>query len=99
MAFFEENENDVNKKAFDLAVSLVNEKREEFQLTPIYDDLIAQDPFNAIQKTCSVMKNGVLGIFGPKSKCNINAVQSVCDEKELPHILTRWMYYPLRPGK
>lgn len=97
---FEDDEIELNQKAFDLAIELANGKmKEETKLAPLPKSLPTQEPFTAIRTTCDVLKEAVIGIFGPKSLTNINAVQSVCDEKEIPHILTRWIYYPLRPGK
>nr|WJJ63364.1 glutamate receptor ionotropic 6 [Pachyrhinus yasumatsui] len=97
--FFEEEENELNQKAFELAIEMTNENREEEKhLVSLIEPIASYDPFPAMNATCNVLKLGVIGIFGPKSLSNINAVQSVCDEKEIPHILTRWIYNPLRPG-
>ncbi|XP_066246537.1 glutamate receptor ionotropic, kainate 2-like [Euwallacea similis] len=96
--FFEEGENELMRAAFNLAIAKVNEKGEDLQLQALYKTLPDQDPFGSIKTTCDAMRDSIVGIFGPKSLANINSVQSVCDEKEIPHMLTRWMYYPLRTG-
>uniref|UniRef100_A0AAR5Q5X3 Uncharacterized protein n=2 Tax=Dendroctonus ponderosae TaxID=77166 RepID=A0AAR5Q5X3_DENPD len=97
--FFEETDNELNQHAFKLAIDWSNERRSpDNQLIAVGKELAIDEPYSAITITCDLLKDGVLTIFGPMSISNINAVQSVCDEKELPHILTRWMYYPLRPG-
>ncbi|ENN72129.1 hypothetical protein YQE_11188, partial [Dendroctonus ponderosae] len=97
--FFEETDNELNQHAFKLAIDWSNERRSpDNQLIAVGKELAIDEPYSAITITCDLLKDGVLTIFGPMSISNINAVQSVCDEKELPHILTRWMYYPLRPA-
>ncbi|CAG9769593.1 unnamed protein product [Ceutorhynchus assimilis] len=96
---FEEGENELNQKAFELAININNLKRgEDMQLAHISVPVANQEPFQAMKTICTILKDGILGVFGPKSLSNINAVQSVCDDKEMPHILTRWIYRPLRPG-
>ncbi|KAL1491605.1 hypothetical protein ABEB36_012177 [Hypothenemus hampei] len=97
---FEENENQLNPASFELAIRHANEKLESnHKINNITSGgLPTQEPFYAIKTICSLIENGIIGVFGPESLSNINAIQSVCDEKELPHILTRWIYYPLRPG-
>lgn len=39
---------------------------------------------------CSLLRNGVLGIFGPLSSPTSMHVQSICDALEIPHLETRW---------
>lgn len=98
--FFEKTDNKLNRRAFELAIDWSNARRSpENQLNMERTTIATDEPYSAITTTCDLLNKGFLAIFGPKSISNINAVQSVCDEKELPHILTRWMYYPLRPGK
>lgn len=36
------------------------------------------------------MKKGVAAIFGPQSRSTSGMVQSICDNKEIPHIQTHW---------
>jgi ionotropic kainate glutamate receptor 2 len=35
-------------------------------------------------------REGVAAIFGPQSRSTAGMVQSVCDNKEIPHLETRW---------
>lgn len=45
-------------------------------------------PIQALETTCDLLKEGVIGIFNSLSEDNSNAVQSVCDNKEVPVIQT-----------
>lgn len=42
-----------------------------------------------------MIENGIVGVFGPFSEENSNAVQSICDAKEIPHIEARWDDVPV----
>ena len=42
------------------------------------------------QSVCSLLRNGVLGIFGPLTSATSMHVQSICDSLEIPHLETRW---------
>nr|CAD7416119.1 unnamed protein product [Timema poppensis] len=39
---------------------------------------------------CRLLSTGVAGIFGPTSDETSDAVQSICDVKDVPHIETSW---------
>lgn len=39
---------------------------------------------------CSLIEEGIAGIFGPQSVGTTRAVQAICDLTEIPHIDTRW---------
>ncbi|XP_050308479.1 glutamate receptor ionotropic, kainate 2-like [Anthonomus grandis grandis] len=98
-AVFEETENEHNQKAFEVAIAVANSnKKEDAHLVGLTATLPPQEPFPAIRTTCEMINGQIVGLFGPKSISNINAAQSVCDGKEITHILTKWMYYPLPPG-
>ncbi|KAF2905279.1 hypothetical protein ILUMI_00899 [Ignelater luminosus] len=45
-------------------------------------------PFQALETTCDLLKDGVIGIFNSLSEDNSNTVQSVCDNKEVPVVQT-----------
>lgn len=36
------------------------------------------------------MREGIAGIFGPQEGDSHYITQAICDNKEIPHILTRW---------
>ncbi|KAJ8921823.1 hypothetical protein NQ315_008455 [Exocentrus adspersus] len=96
-ALFEENE--LHEKAFHYAINTVNTKIQEddFTLTALVNNEVQEDePFLATRQVCSLLNLGVVAVFGPRSSSNIEAVQSVCDYKEIPHIITNWNYFPLR---
>ncbi|KAK9882219.1 hypothetical protein WA026_019733 [Henosepilachna vigintioctopunctata] len=54
------------------------------------------NPFEALKKTCKLLEEGVVAIFGPQNIKNFDAVQSVCNAKDIPVIQTRWNVRPLR---
>lgn len=39
---------------------------------------------------CTMVGEGVAGIFGPQDKSIAEHVQSICDTLEMPHISVRW---------
>lgn len=50
-----------------------------------------------IFSTCSLLKEGVGAIFGPiHQEANQHAVQTICDDKEVPLLETGWNYRPPR---
>ncbi|XP_054153108.1 glutamate receptor ionotropic, kainate 2-like [Oppia nitens] len=50
------------------------------------------DSFLAQQKVCSLLRNGVVAIFGPQNSIPSMHVQSICETFEIPHIETRLDY-------
>lgn len=42
---------------------------------------------------CDVLGNEIVGVFGPSIYNNINVIQSVCDDKDIPQIV----FTPLKP--
>lgn len=53
------------------------------------------NPFQALNATCDLIQEGVVGILGPSSEDNSNMLQSILDLKEIPHIDVRWDDQPL----
>ncbi|XP_030749785.1 glutamate receptor ionotropic, kainate 2-like [Sitophilus oryzae] len=97
--FFEENDNEANAKAFEVAIATANTNRKEEYALSMFNVIIpSQNPFVAMNTTCTLTKQSIIGVFGPSSLSNIHAVQAVCDAKEIPHILTKWMNGPPKLG-
>ncbi|KAG5882512.1 hypothetical protein JTB14_033313 [Gonioctena quinquepunctata] len=93
-----ESDTDLDK-IFVYAIELLNRNQNEdhFKLVPLTHERIPENnPYLALQNTCLFLNIGVVAIFGPRSFDNINIVQSICDSKEVPHIITRWNNWPLR---
>lgn len=87
---FEQKE--IYEKAFRYAIDSINQKRdpEDFILVPLVHNDVAEDrPFPTLQYTCALLGLGIVGVLGPRSFHNIETVQSACDAKEIPHIITR----------
>lgn len=51
-------------------------------------------PFQAKIKTCSLVNQQAMVIFGPKNEEDIDIVQAICDYKDLAHVITRWVWDP-----
>ncbi|CAG9860598.1 unnamed protein product [Phyllotreta striolata] len=82
--------------AFKFAVKNLNDDNPdaEFTFDPlVYDNFADGDQFVLMRNVCSIIDEGVVAIFGPRSYRNIDVVQSICDVKEIPHIITRWKSY------
>lgn len=58
------------------------------------DSVQAFRSYDALDKTCRMVENGVVAVFGPRSEENAHIVESVCLNKDIPHIETRWNYDP-----
>nr|CAH7717520.1 unnamed protein product [Callosobruchus chinensis] len=91
------------EEAFLYAVEQINERLgedpEAFKFAPLVVNDIDEDrPFNILKTVCGVLKTGVVAFLGPDSFDNINIVQSACDTKEIPHLITRWNNWPVRHG-
>lgn len=55
------------------------------------------DPCAALPSVtaCDQLALGVVAIFGPSQGSCTNAVQSICNALEVPHIQLRWKHHPL----
>nr|APC94261.1 ionotropic receptor 7 [Pyrrhalta maculicollis] len=96
-ALFEKNEN--LEKSFNFAIEYVNKNNNEseFVFAPlVQNNLTNNNPYLAMTNTCSILEEGVVGVFGPEAFQNVAVVQSLCDLKEIPHIATRWNYWSAR---
>ncbi|KAJ8944593.1 hypothetical protein NQ318_006007 [Aromia moschata] len=93
--------NDPLEKAFHYASNTVNSNQQEddFTLVPLVNNqLIENAPFPALNNVCSFLNVGVVGVFGPSSRLNAIAIQSICDAKEVPHITTKYNHFAPRDG-
>lgn len=55
-----------------------------------FSDLLFPPP-----PACDQLALGVVAIFGPSQGSCTNAVQSICNALEVPHIQLRWKHHPL----
>ncbi|XP_065092480.1 glutamate receptor ionotropic, kainate 2 isoform X2 [Ochlerotatus camptorhynchus] len=79
--------------AFQYAVEAVNNEKlaySNYRLEAHPMTVKYGDQFDASKKLCRLLKSGVAAIFGPSSPTAAVHVNSICDEKEMPHIETRW---------
>lgn len=54
-------------------------------------------PANRLQTSraaCDQLSLGVVAIFGPSHSSSSNAVQSICNALEVPHVQVRWKHHP-----
>lgn len=50
--------------------------------------------YDTLSVTCQMIESGVIALFGPQSEDNAQIVESVCNNKDIPHIETRWNDQP-----
>lgn len=81
---------DVHHAAFQVIVDDLNEENSDlpFEITTDLHNVSYDNILEAKKATCSLLKKGVIGIFGPSSTHTSNYIQSICDNKEMPHIET-----------
>lgn len=76
-----------------------NQKDED---SPRLESVTMRVPFDneylTSRKFCKMLKTGVAGIFGPTSPTSAAHIQSICDEKEIPHIQSIWHSDSTFPG-
>ncbi|XP_039445715.1 glutamate receptor ionotropic, kainate 2 isoform X2 [Culex pipiens pallens] len=96
---FDSDTDDVSL-AFQYAVEAVNNEKlsySNYRLEAVPVTVKYGDQFDVSKKLCKVLRSGVAAIFGPNSPKAAVHVQSICDEKEMPHIETRWDAYTRLP--
>ncbi|XP_018563904.1 glutamate receptor ionotropic, kainate 2-like isoform X2 [Anoplophora glabripennis] len=82
------------KEAFTTAISDINNSEDyDFKFLPIIE-IIGDNPYEAMNTTCTLLEKGVIAIFGPSLEDSSNVVQSITDAKEIPHIEVRWDDHP-----
>ncbi|XP_033958833.1 glutamate receptor ionotropic, kainate 3 [Pseudochaenichthys georgianus] len=84
--------------AFKFAVNSINRNRTLLPNTTLTYDIQRiniYDSFEASRKACDQLSLGVVAIFGPSHSSSSNAVQSICNALEVPHVQVRWKHHPL----
>ncbi|XP_068425280.1 glutamate receptor ionotropic, kainate 3 isoform X1 [Clinocottus analis] len=75
--------------AFKFAVNNINRNRTLLPNTTLTYDIQRiniYDSFEASRKACDQLSLGVVAIFGPSHSSSSNAVQSICNALEVPHV-------------
>ncbi|XP_068125155.1 glutamate receptor ionotropic, kainate 3 isoform X2 [Hyperolius riggenbachi] len=86
------------EQAFKFAATVINRNRTVIPNTTLTYDIQRinlYDSFEANRKACDQLALGVVAIFGPSHSSSSNAVQSICNALEVPHIQVRWKHHPL----
>ncbi|KAG9492879.1 hypothetical protein GDO78_001045, partial [Eleutherodactylus coqui] len=86
------------EQAFRFAANIINRNRTLLPNTTLTYDIQRinlYDSFEANRKACDQLALGVVAIFGPSHSSSSNAVQSICNALEVPHIQVRWKHHPL----
>uniref|UniRef100_UPI0037E93452 glutamate receptor ionotropic, kainate 3 isoform X2 n=1 Tax=Semicossyphus pulcher TaxID=241346 RepID=UPI0037E93452 len=84
--------------SFKFAVNNINRNRTLLPNTTLTYDIQRiniYDSFEASRKACDQLSLGVVAIFGPSHSSSSNAVQSICNALEVPHIQVRWKHHPM----
>ncbi|XP_012734227.2 glutamate receptor ionotropic, kainate 3 [Fundulus heteroclitus] len=97
---FEQTDGPVSAEelAFKFAVNNINRNRTLLPNTTLTYDIQRiniYDSFEASRKACDQLALGVVAIFGPSHSSSSNAVQSICNALEVPHIQVRWKHHPM----
>ncbi|XP_072382958.1 glutamate receptor ionotropic, kainate 1-like isoform X2 [Diabrotica undecimpunctata] len=93
-----ENDDDL-ENAFNFAIDDINKNNNDAEFTftsVVQNNLSRYNTYLVMKNACTILEEGVIAIFGPKTFENIELVQSICDYKEIPHIVTRWNYWSKR---
>ncbi|XP_028936553.1 glutamate receptor ionotropic, kainate 3 isoform X3 [Ornithorhynchus anatinus] len=86
------------EQAFRFSANIINRNRTLLPNTTLTYDIQRihfHDSFEATKKACDQLALGVVAIFGPSQGSCTNAVQSICNALEVPHIQLRWKHHPL----
>uniref|UniRef100_A0A8C4T3P5 Glutamate receptor n=1 Tax=Erpetoichthys calabaricus TaxID=27687 RepID=A0A8C4T3P5_ERPCA len=86
------------EQAFKFAVNSINRNRTLLPNTTLTYDIQRMniyDSFAASRKACDQLSLGVVAIFGPSHSSSSNAVQSICNALEVPHVQVRWKHHPM----
>lgn len=79
-------------QAFKVALKLI-----DTPIEPLIEIVPAHNPHAALKAVCKLLNKGVIGILGPSTEENSNVVQSVLDDKDIPHLDVRWDDQPFGP--
>lgn len=88
-----DNEDDEQDFAFRVAIERVNNDQSillKSRLVPRVERVEKDDCFRATKKVCTLLRDGIAGIFGPTSDVTSMHVQSICDALDVPHVEMRW---------
>ncbi|KAL1451875.1 hypothetical protein WDU94_006210 [Cyamophila willieti] len=83
---------EINEKVFLKAIAKVNELDllEGTKLEGLTRKVPEHQSFPVEKSVCELISEGCVAIFGPRSPVTTPIVESITDNKEIPHILTRW---------
>lgn len=90
-----------DEMAFKFAIDKVNNNSENNMILSIIeseDFKDAEGPYKSMLALCNLLNLGVVSMFGPSNMDNIDIVQSILDEKEIPHVLNVRNYRSSRGG-
>ncbi|XP_067141027.1 glutamate receptor ionotropic, kainate 2-like [Centruroides vittatus] len=86
--------------AFKTAIDDINNDKSillpRTQLKAVVERIGPDDSFRATKKVCSLLQQGIAGIFGPQSDVTSMHVQAICDALDVPHVETRWDFQSQR---
>lgn len=66
-----------------------------FWLVPTTKSWTVKLSVSSSSSACDQLSLGVVAIFGPSHSSSSNAVQSICNALEVPHVQVRWKHHPM----
>lgn len=92
------NEDDDQAIVFRYSIDSINARQtSDVELDVITDIETPANPLKTIFSACALLGEGVGAIFAPTDQeANQHALQSLCDDKEVPLVETGWNYRPPR---
>ncbi|XP_065292908.2 glutamate receptor ionotropic, kainate 2-like isoform X2 [Dermacentor albipictus] len=82
-----------DQRAFTYAVERVNLNNDVLPRTtllPLLETLKPRDSFHASKAVCSMLKQGVSLVLGPRSPSVVSVLGSTCSAFHVPHVQTSW---------
>ncbi|XP_072144874.1 glutamate receptor ionotropic, kainate 2-like [Dermacentor andersoni] len=90
---FDAAQSEDDERAFTYAVERVNLNNDVLPRTtllPLLETLKPRDSFHASKAVCSMLKQGVSLVLGPRSPSVVSVLGSTCSAFHVPHVQTSW---------
>ncbi|XP_023310629.1 glutamate receptor ionotropic, kainate 2-like [Anoplophora glabripennis] len=84
------HENGLKRERIDDTALAASSKEFQIHVEPLHIE--PDDAFECLNSTCHfILRYPTVAIFGPTSKINVDAIQSLCSARNIPHVLTDYV--------